>query len=234
MRVTPPEPLAGPWNARPIEHLVAHIEALLPERTHGPRIVAVDGRSASGKSSLAARMASAIGGAVTVHTDDVAWWESFFGWDALLAAGVLAPARRGESVAFRPPAWDARGREGAIVVPAATRLVLVEGVGASRRSLLPLIDAAVWVQSDEVEARRRGVARDGGDAAAESFWDEWDAEEVPFLAADRPWERAAIVVCGTPQQAGHRIDAAREVLVGRTRGLGPAPGWRAVPSTSTT
>lgn len=38
--------------------------------------------------------------------------------------------------------------------------------------------------------------------AAESFWDEWEAEESPFLAADRPWERADAILCGTPELTG--------------------------------
>jgi hypothetical protein len=29
--------------------------------------------------------------------------------------------------------------------------------------------------------------------------DEWMAEEIPFNAAQRTWERADIIVCGTPE-----------------------------------
>jgi len=58
------------------------------------------------------------------------------------------------------------------------------------------------VQSDAAEARRRGIERDvaGGRERDEvgPFWDEWMEEEVRFLAADRPWERADLVFCGTP------------------------------------
>ena len=31
--------------------------------------------------------------------------------------------------------------------------------------------------------------------------DSWMAEELPFLAADRPWERAGLVMAGTPPLA---------------------------------
>jgi hypothetical protein len=60
------------------------------------------------------------------------------------------------------------------------------------------IDAAVWVQSDWVEAERRGLVRDGGDTEAIQNWHAWMSEELSFLAADRPWERAIVVVSGTP------------------------------------
>jgi hypothetical protein len=52
----------------------------------------------------------------------------------------------------------------------------------------------VWIQSDAVDARTRGIARDGGDVA---FWNEWEAEEVPFLDEHRPWERADVIVAGS-------------------------------------
>lgn len=82
-------------------------------------------------------------------------------------------------------------------MPAGRPLLVVEGVGVSRRELAGCFALRLWVQSDRVEARRRGIERDGG-PGHEPFWDDWEAEEVPFLAADRPWERADLVALGTP------------------------------------
>jgi hypothetical protein len=36
------------------------------------------------------------------------------------------------------------------------------------------------------------------------------SEEIPFLAADRPWERASLIACGTP---GTGCDPVTELLV---------------------
>ena len=198
--MTTSEPDFGPWRAVPAAEVAATLLARIPapddERI---AIVAIDGRSAAGKSTAAERLRAVIPGACVVHTDDIAWWHSFFGWADLMREGVLEPVRRGElPVRYRPPAWDARGRDGAVEVPAACEVLLVEGVGAGRMELADLLDAVVWVQSHEPEARRRGIERDGGDAAAEAFWDEWDAEEVPFLEDQAPWTRADLVICGTP------------------------------------
>lgn len=210
------EPVAESWACVPVAEVAGTLLSSAGSPSGRPVVVAVDGRSGSGKSTLADRLHRAIADSVVVHTDDVAWWESFFGWDDLLASGVLGPARAGAAVRFRPPAWDQRGREGSIDVPAGTGVVIVEGVGASRRSLTHLVDARAWVQSDYPEARRRGIARDGGDQAATDFWDAWIAEEDPFLAEDRPWERADVVVCGTPHLSG--VTPGRgEVVVGRRR-----------------
>jgi hypothetical protein len=168
-----------------------------------PRVVAVDGRGGAGKSTLAERLRLAIPGSVVVHTDDVAWWHSRFGWADLMADGVLAPLRAGRDVRFQPPAWAPRGRAGHIEVPAGGPAVIVEGVGAARRDLTHLIDVAVWIQSDYDEAERRGIRRDierdgeDPDTALRKWW-EWADVEVPFLLEDRPWERADHIVAGTP------------------------------------
>jgi chloramphenicol 3-O-phosphotransferase len=215
--IRPPavEPVAAPWRPRSVADILTELREAHPVPPGRPFLLAVDGRQGSGKSTVAGRLAELDAGAVIVHTDDVAWWESFFGWDRLMAEGVLAPLRVGRSVEYRPPAWETRGREGSIVVPVEAPLVLVEGVGSSRRSLAALLDAAVWVQSDFAAANRRGIARDGDTREAADFWWEWDREEQPFLAADRPWERADAVICGSPDLVPVGFDAATEVLVGR-------------------
>jgi hypothetical protein len=219
------EPEFAPWSpssdASVADELldVARVRQSAGSRT-GPLVVAVDGRGAGGKSTVADRLTEVVGGAVVVHTDDVAWQHGFFDWDGLLLEGILGPLSRGDDVAFRPPAWVERGREGEIAVPALAVVLLVEGVGSSRASLGPWLDASVWVQSDADEAYRRGIERDVrlGRTRDEvvALWDEWMAEEVPFLAADRPWKRADIILCGTPDK---EIDG---LLVSRAR-AGPGP-----------
>lgn len=170
-------------------------------------IVAVDGRSGSGKSTLAHAMQEWLPSASVVSTDDVAWHHSMFDWAAELAENVLLPYREGRDVQYRPPGWRERGRPGAIEVLGSTAVLLVEGVGSSRAQLSPLLDAAIWVQSNYRQARDQCLARDiaagvNGDAnSAAEFWDQWQREEIPFLEADQPWTRAGIVVAGVPLAA---------------------------------
>ena len=111
---------------------------------------------------------------------------------------------------YQPPAWAIRGRTGHIDVSANASVVIIEGVGAARREVTHLLDAVVWVQSDFAEAKRRAILRDGGDAPARERWHAWMTEELPFLAADRPWERATIIVAGTPDIVH---DHTREVVI---------------------
>jgi hypothetical protein len=192
------EPAFGPWRA-------ASIAAVRGDA----RLVAVDGRSAGGKTTTAARIAATVPGAAVVHTDDVAWNQARFDWASLLRDGVLEPVRAGRAVSWTPPAWPAHGRVGTIEVPAGAPLVLVEGVGVSRQELAGWFDLRLWVQSDRVEAYDRGIERDPRDDAG-VFWAAWEAEEAPFLAADRPWERADVIVAGRPEVP---YDPATELIV---------------------
>jgi hypothetical protein len=54
---------------------------------------------------------------------------------------------------------------------------------------------------DHRETERRSLARVGQPGGPQTVWDlrEWMAEEEPFLADQRPWERADLIVAGTPQ-----------------------------------
>jgi hypothetical protein len=224
LQLAPEEPEAGPWRAEPLSVLV---QALMqsgpdPVASGRPVIVAVDGRSNNGKTWLAERIAGAVPGAVVIHTDSIAWEHSIFGWDDLLVDGILTPARRGQAVRYRPPKWIERGREGSLDVPAGCPLLIIEGDGAGRREVGPLLDAVIWVQADEREAERRGLMRqqhpDALDRANQApggpppDFDWWMAEERPFNAAQRTWERADFIVCGTPEVP---CDPATEVVVGR-------------------
>jgi hypothetical protein len=208
------EPEGGPWRA---ELLTVVVEALLRlgggRAAGGPGVVlAVDGRSSSGKTTLAARVQDAVANSAVVHTDDIAWWHSRFGWADLLINGVLAPFHRGEPVSFRPPRWAEHGRQGSIQVPARCPVLIIEGVGAGRSEVTHLVGALVWVQADQRESERRSLARVGQPGGARTVVDhrEWMAEEEPFLAGERPWERADMLVAGTPQIP---FDPATELVV---------------------
>jgi chloramphenicol 3-O-phosphotransferase len=164
-----------------------------PPRRGGTRVVAVDGGSAAGKTTFARRLTAALDASL-VHVDDVSWWESFFGWAPLLIDGVLVPLQEGRQVRFRPPAWEARARGGAIEAAPGPAVVL-EGVGAGRRELTDHLDHLVWVDTDRQLAYDRGMRRPGEDP---DFWREWELEEEAHFDTDRPWERADLLVSHDP------------------------------------
>lgn len=194
MRLHPEETEAAPWRHVDDAELAGLLAGLLPAERG---VLLVDGRSGSGKTTFAERAARLLDGAV-VHSDDLSWNHHPVAWDDLALEHVLGPWRRGGTVGFRPPAWATHGREGAVSVSEGVRVLVLEGVGAGRASLAARADAVVWVQSDRLEARERGLRRDvelgRTPAEAEAFWDGWMGSEEPFLAAERPWEGATLVV----------------------------------------
>lgn len=208
LQLAPEEPEAG--RAELLSTLVEAITRRGPgNATPGrPVVLAVDGRSNAGKTTLAARICRAVPGSAVVHTDDIAWEHSRFGWAGLLIEGILEPVHQGRAVSYRPPRWAEHAREGSIEVPADCPLLIIEGDGAGRQEVADMIDALIWVQSDQREAGQRSLARAGNPdpmdlanmAADASPFDEsgWMAEEIPFNAAQRTWERADVIVCGTP------------------------------------
>ena len=220
MRLHPEETEAGPWLLVDDAELGAQLRRLLPE---GRGVLLVDGRSGSGKSTFAERAATLLG-AVIVHSDDLAWHHDAIAWDDLAIEHVIEPWRRGEDVDYRPPGWVAQGRDGSVTVTAGVRVLVLEGVGAGRASLAAHADAVAWVQADRDEARERGLRRDvelgRTPEEAERFWDEWMSAEEPFLAGDRPWERADLVVASREAQwaPGRTTVALRTVEDGGTGG----------------
>ena len=192
------EPVAGPWRVEPIAEAPRILAQAAGPPAGYPMVIAVDGRSSSGKTTLAGRLTSGDKLAHVVHTDDIAWHHSIFGWVDLLIDGILGPVRRGKAVSFRPPAWETRDRRGAIDLPAGISVLVVEGVGTVRRELVGVVDASIWVQSDQAVMNQRTSARIAAGEVALSVHEEWMAEEIPFLAIQRPWERADLIVAGTP------------------------------------
>jgi len=218
------EPPLGPWQRIPVADLAAQLGGRATASFTRPLLVGIDGRGGAGKSTLAAGLVAAVPGAVGVHGDDRAWHEPMFGWSRLLRDEVLVPLRCGRAVSCRPPAWEHHDRAGRISVEHTVPMVVVEGTGTTPAALADLYDATIWVQSDFAEAERRGLERDvadgtNGDAQeARAFWDEWMQAERAHLVADRPWERADLVVCGTPHLvSGGSEPGPGEVLLGRAR-----------------
>ncbi|MEP7765750.1 hypothetical protein [Sanguibacter sp. 25GB23B1] len=206
LSLRPEEPAAGPWTPTPLAALIDEVRALGGPPTTRPLVLAIDGRGAGGKSTLADAIHDAVPRSTVVHTDDVAWHEPYFAWQHLLLKNILVPLRDGRPVTYRPPAWASKDREGSITVASGLELVIIEGTGAGDRTFAPFTDALIWVQSDATKAERRGIARDvaagtnGDHEQAVAFWHDWMRSEIEYLEEQRPWDRADLFVNGTPER----------------------------------
>jgi len=169
-----------------------------------PAVVAVDGPSGAGKTSLAETLVAVLAGAgrdaVAVHLDDL-----YPGWDGLDAVvpivvrHVLEPLASPGPVAV--PTWDWRrdrpGRSRALpeLGPPRPGVVLVDGAGAGARACAPYLAGLVWLEAPAPLRRARALDRDG-DAYA-PHWDRWAAQERGHFAAEGTRERADLVLDGS-------------------------------------
>lgn len=122
--------------------------------------------------------------------------ENFYpGWAGLdagaeyLAYEVLAPLREGKSVDTHRWDWHVdRFFAGTLVDPAG--LIVVEGCGAISAASRPLLDVAVWLESDESIRHTRAINRDGD----ESWWLGWRAQEDAFYERERSRDLADYIL----------------------------------------
>ena len=210
MRLHPGEIEAAGWRVEKLSGVVQRLWEAAPDVTGRPRVIAIDGRGGSGKSTLVERLRLRVPASGVVHTDDIAWNQAFFDWGDLMVENVLRPLHRGEAVEFRPPAWIAHDRPGAIRLPARADVVWIEGTGTIREEFAPWIDASIWIQGDLDEQERRLVTRDGNSAVQQQHIAVWLAEELPLMLRERPWQKVTIVVDGT---TGLEHDPDTEIVV---------------------
>lgn len=149
-----------------------------------PLLVALDGRSGAGKTSLAAQLASLLAARLPVEVFHLE--HTYQGW------GGLAPAveqwrRISQALISGQDAgvwygwdWQADQLTGPHPFTASARggVLLVEGVGA----LCGSHHLGIWVELSASERKHRALTRDG--ETYRPYWDMWAAQEDSLLAAN--------------------------------------------------
>ncbi|UOQ58018.1 hypothetical protein MUN78_04025 [Leucobacter allii] len=179
---------------------------------HGVDVVILDGRSGSGKTSLAARIAERFRAdgrpAAVLHVEDL-----YPGWDGL-ALGSRAVSEALTTGVYRRYDWEARAFAERVPVPAGVPLI-IEGCGAltaanlaaavarvrAGRSERVDADAAARVRADAAErARADAAARRNADGAAPGRSAAGTGERVSAM-------RAAGEIAGGSGAARQRVRA---------------------------
>jgi anthranilate synthase component 1/para-aminobenzoate synthetase len=178
-----------------------------------PVIIAIDGRSGAGKTTLAVELAARLRAHHRVslfHLEDI-----YPGWNGLIAgidryvATVLEPLSRGDAATWTSWDWEKHyDGDSRITLPA--EIVVIEGVGAAAAAARPLLSAVIWADSPDDIRRSRALGRDGG--TYEPYWDQWAAQEEDWLRAD-----------DVPQHANVRV-------LNRADGSAPTDVLRLLPS----
>lgn len=194
------------WQVVPAQSAGPVVE-LIASRSGRPLVIALDGPSAAGTTTLAAVLARELYASV-VHMDDfyrdmphhqrwgltaVEGVDLYFDWQRLRRE-ALEPLKAGRPAPFRPYSWQPEG--GLAVEPvtiAPADVVIAEGVYSARPELADLVDLAVPVETPAEERRRRMVARGHG---SDEWWPRWGAAEEYYFDAVRPRDSFDLIVPG--------------------------------------
>lgn len=185
---------------RVLEELLARV---VPRNAAYPTVV-VDGRGASGKTTLADLLVSHLEGWAVVHGDDYfephdhpVTWGDFD--EERFDVDVLARVRQGEREIPVQPFDFALGRLGAVRPVVVHRGLVVErwfGFGLDAPW-----DVRIWVETPPEVCLERGLARDGGVALGErarlAWTTVWQPREEAFIQAVQPRRHADLLLDGT-------------------------------------
>ena len=181
---------------------VAQLAAEIAEgsQRQAPFVVALDGRSASGKSTVAGVLAAELDVAM-VDCDDFYAGGSLAEWQARspaekadwcidwrrLRAEAVEPLLAGRTATWRPFDWDAgHGLADHWTARKPGPVLVLDGAYSARPELADLVDLAVLVAlEDDGERRRRLRARDGNDDVA-AWQAVWDEAEDHYFRSVRP------------------------------------------------
>lgn len=171
-------------------------------------VVIIDGRSGSGKSTVATTLARhlAMAGIRDLQVTGPDRW--YPGWHGLeqgrqtlieLLTGTppLGTVRSGKAYrdnrtyGYREWDWE-QSRPGRFVRLDRDRPLLIEGSGSLCPATAMVADLAIWVDCDAELRRRRALERDG--ATYEPWWEVWASQEEEHLRVNQPQLLADVIV----------------------------------------
>jgi uridine kinase len=154
-------------------------------------VVAVDGRSGAGKTSLAAGLRAELAAPVVALEDLYGGWDGLERGIELLVSEVLEPLSAGRAARVPRYDWGAAvwGTPWVLDPP---EVLIVEGVGAGARRAAAYASTLVWMEAAESVRKKRALDRDGETFAP--HWDRWAAQEDAMLAREHTADRADFII----------------------------------------
>jgi hypothetical protein len=161
------------------------------EGRHGTCWIGVDGKGATGKTSLAARIAAVLPGSVIVHIDDFAR-PDLRGWERdRFVHQILQPLLAGQPGRYQR--WDFDRNMGAEwhIVPVGVPVV-VEGVSATDVRLGVPWDFTIWIEVP-YKTRLAWILGRDGPAMMDRWLTDWIPSEDAYEEEQRPQDRVDLV-----------------------------------------
>lgn len=165
-----------------------------PVETARPLIIALDGRSGAGKTSLAAALAEAWGEeqVAVLHLEDL-----YRGWQSLTDtcrryADLLQHICAGQEVSWPRWDWDRQAVGEQLGRFSPRQIVIIEGVGALSSAARSHVDLGIWLDAEDGSRRDRALGRDGELFAR--HWQVWADEELAYLRDEDPRATAHLLL----------------------------------------
>lgn len=167
------------------------------------KLVAIDGRGGSGKSSLARELIAHAPAFKLLSVDAFPctpqqhpWHplgtQTWVDWERLRDEALLPLSRGADATYLRTPWWKAQ-TPGPTETILSGGTVIVEGCYALRRELRDLYALRIWVECPVNEAMENAIRRDG-EASRRSWVEAYVPNESAYIAAQHPDRAADIVV----------------------------------------
>lgn len=161
-------------------------------------LVAIDGHSGSGKSSVANRLASLLQAPI-VAMDDFISWGDLETWWPRFEEQVLQPLARGERGRYQCRDWESDYFGSSLkewkTVDRAP-IILLEGCGSSRQAIAQQLTLVIWTDAPAEVCFARSLERDGD--RVQSEWVDFRKIEEEFFYEDNTRWRAEVFIDTDP------------------------------------
>ena len=162
--------------------------------TARPTLIAIDGRSGSGKSTFATDLAKYLEASASVailRLEDL-----YHGWDGLhpsfeLYEQLMPQLAEGSTITYPTWDWDSSAVDASRIFAPAD-IVIIEGVGSLHSAARDYLDLGIWLEAPESYRRNRALARDG--ETYRPYWEMWAEQEERYLQAHHPHGAADVVM----------------------------------------
>lgn len=180
----------------------------LMDKSEKPILVAIDGRSGTGKSTIAKTIANSLGG-TEIISDDFWIGGSNDLWDTRtpqekadlaidwerLRKEVLEPLLSNKSASWYPFDWESgRGLSSKKIKKNPTKLIVLDGAYSTRPELQDIIDLSVLVKIHDDSVRRTRLVGREGETYMNDWHRRWDPAEEHYFKKIRPQSDFDIII----------------------------------------
>jgi uridine kinase len=170
---------------------IAQLARAAPPRAGTVRVIAIDGRAGSGKTTLAGQLAERVAAPIVQLEQLYPGWDGLQAGIDLVVEAVLIPLSADQVAEVPRYDWLASR----FIEPwplEHPELLIVEGVGAGARAAAAFASVLVWLELDADLRKERAMARDGD--VFRPHWARWAEQEDVLLAREQTPARADIIV----------------------------------------